>query len=66
MQSKAPEETTYTIERTFLSKVTATQLISRIIQSHADAIIENEEYMKQALENPFVYSKIKTGKVVEG
>ena len=65
MQSKAPEETTYTIERTFLSKVTTTQLISRIIQSHADTTIENEEYMKQALENPFVYSKIKTGKAVE-
>lgn len=66
MQSKAPEETTYTIERTFLSKITTTKLIGRIIQSHADTNIENEEYMKQALENPFVNSKIKTGEAVEG
>ena len=66
MQSKAPKETIYTIERKFLSKITTTKLLSRIIQSHADTNNENEEYMKQALENPFVYSKIKTGKAVEG
>lgn len=66
MQSKAPKETNYTIERKFLSKITTTKLLSRIIQSHADTNNENEEYMKQTLENPFVYSKIKTGKAVEG
>lgn len=66
MQSKAPEETTYTVERTFLSKITTTKLISHIVQSHADINIENAEYIEKPLENPFVCSRIKNGKAVEG